>query len=86
MWQGVTSRRHVPIKIFPFGSDADDLMLYGTVEYGLQNGKSLTVDWAARAHMVKDGSDYKMDFYQVYTVSSLQPILKDGNRVPAGLS
>ena len=70
MWQGVTSRKHKPIKIFPFGNSSDELMLYGTVDYGLQNGKSLTADWGARAHLVKEGSGYKMDFYQVYTVSS----------------
>lgn len=73
MWQGVTSRKHKPLKIFPFGSNADELMLYGIVEFGLQNGKSLTADWGARAHLVKQGSEYKMDFYQVYTVRLALP-------------
>lgn len=44
-------------------------MLYGTVRYGLKAGGESGVDWAARAHLVKDGERVKMDFYQVYLVS-----------------
>jgi hypothetical protein len=70
MWIHVSSRRHEVSKVFPFGRNADEVMLYGTVEYSMKNGKSLTVDWAARAHLVKKGSHVKMDFYQVYLVRS----------------
>lgn len=70
MWEKVSSRRHNPVKIFPFGAGADEVMLYGTVEYGLKDGKQASVEWAARAHLVKEeGGVVKMDFYQVYLVS-----------------
>jgi hypothetical protein len=69
MWEKVASRKHKAIKIFPFGPNSDECMLYGTVEYGLKAGGESGVDWAARAHLVKDGEKVKMDFYQVYLVS-----------------
>ncbi|QDS73594.1 hypothetical protein FKW77_001545 [Venturia effusa] len=66
MWDKIASRKHVPIKIFPFGADSDEVMLYGTVDYGLKEGGESRVDWAARAHLVEDCGKVKMDFYQVY--------------------
>lgn len=71
MWEKVSSRQHNAIKIFPFGPNAHEVMLYGTVAYWLKNGKSSQVDWAARAHLVKQGEDFKMDYYQVYLVGVL---------------
>ena len=44
-------------------------MLYGTVQYGLKAGGESGLEWAARAHLVKDDGRVKMDFYQVYLVS-----------------
>jgi hypothetical protein len=45
-------------------------MLYGSVKYGLTNGKDVTVDWAGRALMERNkGRELKMGFYQVYLVS-----------------
>lgn len=70
MWEKVASRKHTPLKIFPFGPNSNELMLYGTVEYGLKNGGQNMIDWAARAHVVKDQGRMKMDFYQVYLVRS----------------
>lgn len=71
MWEKVESRLHHPLKIFPFGGeDADEVMLYGTVEYGLRGAGKKTVDWSARAHFVKPDGRLKMDYYQVYLVSS----------------
>ena len=69
MWEKVASRKHKAIKIFPFGTSSDEAMLYGTVQYGLKAGGESGLDWAARAHLVKDGGRVKMDFYQVYLVS-----------------
>lgn len=66
MWAVVASRLHTPIKIFPFGSGSDEVMLYGTVAYTLKDGRKATVEWAARANMVKKGESWKMGFYQVY--------------------
>ena len=71
MWEKVNRRRHQATKIFPFGPNSDEVMLYGTVEYGLKDGREATVDWAARAHLVKDGGAVMMDFYQVYLVSAM---------------
>lgn len=43
-------------------------MLYGTVDYGLKDGKTASVDWAARARLEKEDEAVKMSFYQVYLV------------------
>lgn len=70
MWEKVAKRSHVPKQLFGLGkgpSDADEVMLYGTVDYTLKDGRATTVDWSARAHFVKQqGGELKMDFYQVY--------------------
>jgi hypothetical protein len=41
-------------------------MLYGKVDYGLKNGKEVTVEWAGRAVLVEEKESWKMGFYQVY--------------------
>lgn len=69
MWEKVSKRHHVPTKIFPFGAHADEVMIYGTVDYTLKAGGQVSVDWAARARMAKEDGELKMDFYQVYLVS-----------------
>jgi hypothetical protein len=68
MWEKVSSRSHNPIKIFPFGAYADEVMLYGTVKYSFKSGGESEVDWAARAKLVKEDGKVKMSFYQVYLV------------------
>ncbi|KAF2455912.1 hypothetical protein BDY21DRAFT_349065 [Lineolata rhizophorae] len=70
MWEKVASRRHMPLKVFPFGPNAQEVMLYGTVEYGLKDGRKAFVDWAARAHLTKVDQTVKMDYYQVYLDSA----------------
>ena len=70
MWEKIVRRKHTAIKVFPFGPNANEVMLYGTVQYGLKDGREATVDWAARAHLVKKDGAVMMDFYQVYLVSS----------------
>lgn len=78
MWESVSSRSHHPVKIFPFGkvdeSAAEaEVMIYGTVEYGLKAGGGERKEWAARVEMVReevDGEgDWAMKLYQVYLVS-----------------
>jgi hypothetical protein len=69
MWTTVTSRSHHPVKIFPFGSYSDEVMLYGTVNYEMKNGSGKEVDWAARVKLVKEDGKTRMAFYQVYLVS-----------------
>lgn len=81
MWETVSSRAHAPLKIFPFGPDANEVMLYGTVKYGLKVGGESSKDWAARAHLVKEGDGkVMMSFYQVYLVrhsASTRPCSED---------
>ncbi|KAF1842921.1 uncharacterized protein K460DRAFT_314682 [Cucurbitaria berberidis CBS 394.84] len=72
MWERVSSRSHQPLKIFPFGDGADEVMLYGTVKYGLKAGGESGLEWAARAHLVKEDGMVKMDFYQVYLDTGAQ--------------
>ena len=69
MWEKVASRSHNPLKIFPFGEKSNEVMLYGTVDYDLKDGRKASIPWAARAHLTKEEGDVKMDFYQVYLVS-----------------
>jgi hypothetical protein len=69
MWEKVNRRKHTALKVFPFGPNSNEVMLYGTVDYGLKDGREATVDWAARAHLVKHNGAVMMDFYQVYLVS-----------------
>lgn len=71
MWDAVSSRQHTISKIFPFGANATELMLYGTVAYKLKDNRKAEVPWGARAVMVKEGEAWKMGFYQVYLVSAI---------------
>ncbi|UPX12900.1 uncharacterized protein EKO05_0003433 [Ascochyta rabiei] len=72
MWEKVASRKHKAIKIFPFGPNSNEAMLYGTVQYGLKAGGESGLEWAARAHLVRDAGKVKMDFYQVYLDTGAQ--------------
>ncbi|KAF2092313.1 hypothetical protein K490DRAFT_70916 [Saccharata proteae CBS 121410] len=76
MWEKVSARSHKPLKVFPLGANADEVMLYGTVEYVLKDGRQSGVDWAARACLVKEGEDVKMRFYQVYLDTAAQVAAK----------
>jgi hypothetical protein len=69
LWEKVTSRLHRASKVFPYGPNADEVMLHGTVHYQLKAGGESSLDWAAYAHLVKVDGVVKMDFYQVYLVS-----------------
>jgi len=66
MWATVSSRLHTPIKIFHFGMNSNEVMIYGTVAYALKDGRKAEVEWAARSEMKKAGEMWKMGFYQVY--------------------
>jgi hypothetical protein len=41
-------------------------MLFGTVEYGLKNGRRLKSEWAGRMRLIEG----KISFYQVYLDAS----------------
>jgi hypothetical protein len=70
MWEKVASRSHKPSMIYPFGKGGDDVMLHGTVDYELKDGKRAEgIEWAARAKFGAENGGLKMVFYQVYLVS-----------------
>ena len=71
MWEKVSKRSHKPAKIFAFGKDSNEVMLYGSVDYALKDGKSASdIEWSARAQLVEEDGQLKMSFYQVYLVRS----------------
>ena len=70
MWASIISRSHDPIKVFPYGPNSDEVMLYGTVEYELkEGGKKASKDWAARAKLRNVEGEWKFAEYQVYLVN-----------------
>jgi hypothetical protein len=79
MWDKVSSRAHKPLRVFPYGPSSNELMLFGTVGYGLKSGESSSKDWAARAQLAKEDGKVKMRFYQVYLVRHLP-----SSRAPEG--
>ncbi|KAK0260557.1 hypothetical protein LTS09_004854 [Friedmanniomyces endolithicus] len=66
MWEKVAKRSHKPEKIFSFGPGSNEVMLYGTVDYELKDGKKTGVEWSARARFVDEDGALKMELYQVY--------------------
>jgi hypothetical protein len=73
MWEKVEKRSHFPQKLYTFGAGSDDVMLYGTVDYELKDGKKTSVEWSARSHFAEEDGQLKMDFYQVYLVGITLP-------------
>ncbi|KAF9741829.1 hypothetical protein PMIN03_008316 [Paraphaeosphaeria minitans] len=72
LWEKVASRVHNPMKIFPYGPNSNEVMLHGTVKYGLKAGGESSLDWAAYARLVKEEGNVKMEFYQVYLDTGAQ--------------
>ena len=73
MWTAVKSRSHNPIKVFPFGANSEEVMLYGTVEYVFKDeskGKA-SKDWAGRAKLRRVGDEWKLEEYRVYLVGCI---------------
>ncbi|KAF2659435.1 hypothetical protein K491DRAFT_712711 [Lophiostoma macrostomum CBS 122681] len=54
MWSGVAKRVHRPTKIYPFGNDASEVTIIGTVEYWPDDGSYLKKDMAAVAKYQKN--------------------------------
>lgn len=73
MWKGVASRHHIVTKVFVNndpGTKAEEIVLSGTVEYGLEDGKSNTISWVSRMIFDEKEREEKdrvaLKFYQVY--------------------
>ncbi|PQE30659.1 fungal specific transcription protein [Rutstroemia sp. NJR-2017a WRK4] len=52
MWEKVEKRLHTIKKVFPFGDGAKEVMLYGTVEYLLKDGRKATVSTAPYSYLL----------------------------------
>lgn len=62
-------RRHRAGRIFQFGKDSGEIMVYGVADYKLTNGKEVPMEWASRGILVEHEGKMKLDFYQTYAVS-----------------
>ncbi|ESZ96919.1 hypothetical protein SBOR_2713 [Sclerotinia borealis F-4128] len=85
MWEKVAGRLHTVQKIFPFGKDSKEVMLFGKVAYVLKDGKKADVEWAGRAELVQEGGKWKLAFYQVFMVSGFLVVVKRGAPSEGGL-
>ncbi|PLN82518.1 hypothetical protein BDW42DRAFT_79043 [Aspergillus taichungensis] len=65
-WDFVRSRSHTLEKVFPFDSNPDSFMMYGTVTYNLKDGRTVPVEWAGVLNMTKVDGEWKMNSYKVY--------------------
>ncbi|KII96180.1 hypothetical protein PLICRDRAFT_694220 [Plicaturopsis crispa FD-325 SS-3] len=64
-WEHVERRRHVIQGVFA-GSEGE-VMLYGTVDYGMKDGTQVEgVQWAGRMVLSPTDRGPKISFYQVY--------------------
>lgn len=70
-WEKVATRHHVCKGIFPSPTNPDEVMTYGTVDYGFKDGsKKDGIEFAARLVMDQSKGEPKIKFYQVYIVSA----------------
>lgn len=69
MWEKVAKRSHKPAQIYAFGAGSDDVMLHGSVDYELKDGKKTSTPWAARANLTKEDGKLVMERYLVFLVS-----------------
>ena len=74
MWEKVKSRSHKPVKIFPFGPNSNEVMIYGSVEYEFKAGGSSGLEWAARGTLEEVDGKVVWSQYQVFMVS--KPFMK----------
>ncbi|KAI5449234.1 hypothetical protein NCC49_005213 [Naganishia albida] len=71
-WAKVESREHVVLDVFPkkekAGNEDEELMLRGTVAYGMKDGSEGRAEWAGHMKLrySKEEGGYKLAFYQVW--------------------
>jgi hypothetical protein len=65
MWNDVPKRLHRPLKVFPFGDNADELVIIGTVEYWPEDGSYKKQDMAARAKYQNDSTTGKAEIVRL---------------------
>ncbi|CAK7242728.1 MAG: hypothetical protein STHCBS139747_004227 [Sporothrix thermara] len=65
MWATITSRKHTIYKIFSFGPQSKEFMLYGHVKHTPETGKDIEKEWAGRVELAEDANgELKFKFYQ----------------------
>ena len=71
MWDGVPKRIHRPKKIFPFGNNASEVAIIGTVEYWPDDEPYVKKDMAAVARYQKNErtGNVEMSRLQVWLTS-----------------
>ena len=71
MWDGVPKRIHRPIKVYPFGNNASEVVIIGSVEYWPDDGAYVKKDMAARASYRKNSETgaVEMSRLQVWLTS-----------------
>ncbi|KAK4057769.1 hypothetical protein OIO90_000988 [Microbotryomycetes sp. JL221] len=70
-WQGIATRKHVVHQVYTIDDECSQVMIHGTVSWGLENGKSVdNVGWAARMVFASEGSALKMSKYHVWVDAS----------------
>jgi hypothetical protein len=69
-WEKVSTRKHIVDGVFPSSEKPDQqVMLYGTVDYGMKDGtEKKGIEWAALMNLAKVDGSYKLAKYQVWIV------------------
>lgn len=76
----IKTRCHKLSRVYVFDSKATDLLITGTVDQGLVNGKSVAGEWVARICLKQAGGDnLKIESHQVWAVCCI-PFLSPRQR------
>ncbi|KAK4046296.1 hypothetical protein OIV83_006170 [Microbotryomycetes sp. JL201] len=76
-WKGIATRDHTAKQVFTIDQECSQVMIDGTLTYGLENGKSISVDWAAKMVFATGTQQLRMKEYQVWAdMSPLVAALK----------
>lgn len=73
LWEKISARSHRPLRIYPFGNNAREVMIFGDVEYEFRAGGKGGLQWTARGTMetTDDGRVVWRD-YQVFMDTAAQ--------------
>lgn len=76
-WAHIASRKHNIIRVFAgdISNPSHDIMLQATLELGLKNGKTIELEFAARAEVVEWEGATKLQSFVVWTVCCAGPVL-----------
>jgi len=68
-WKVVKKRRHEVVRVYSRDAEGKDVLLIGTAEMGLANGKEIKGDFTARMVFADDNGTEKLKLYQVWADS-----------------